>query len=156
MRRHRRINNDKDNILKDDNQKIIELIKKDKPFIISRLGIGSETGITYNYVKDKVLTKNKYNALSNNAGIYFKKEDEIIEFIKNYDLTIQNSNFLSCFSYALLQEQSFFKRSYNLKDLNSRILEPFYIIQELLRTRDYYLILPLFQALISLVPLYYF
>ena len=130
MSRRRRLNQKNINLtIEESNQKLIDLIKKDEPFIVSRLGIGSETSLTYNYIKDNNLVKHNYSILSNNAGIYCNDENQVLEFIKKYNLAIENSNFLACFSDVLLNEQYFFKTRYNLNILTSRVLEPFYILQ---------------------------
>ena len=41
--------------LKESNDKIIELLQSNKPFYISRMGIGAETYIPYIYIKQQII-----------------------------------------------------------------------------------------------------
>lgn len=128
------------NNIKISNEKIIDLIKKEKPFIVSRLGIGSETYITYNYNTHNIINKNYYYALSNNAGIYHNNDNNVLEFIKEYDKCLQNSNLLACFKESIQEMQNYFYTKYNIDTIISRTLEPFYIIQENIKPWSHYLV----------------
>lgn len=124
------------NYLDQSNDEIIKLIKNGKPFTISRLGIGPETYITYQYIKSNKInysylhpkTKTLYN-----AGIYFEKGDEhsLKLFIKAYDRAIFNSDILACMNIKNVEYiQQYFSQKYNLQNIYSRALEPFYQVQE--------------------------
>jgi len=85
-------------LLEESNNKIINLIKENKPFIISRLG--GEISITYNFLKNKTLI-NSYQ-LQNNAGIYNINKNNYIFYIKYNKECLQNSNFLASFKSLLV------------------------------------------------------
>jgi hypothetical protein len=60
--------------LKESNDKIIELIKSNKAFYISRMGQGGETMCSYTYIMSKNINHPAFNnlvpILHNNNGIY--------------------------------------------------------------------------------------
>ena len=123
-------------LLEESNNKIINLIKENKPFIISRLG--GEISITYNFLKNKTLI-NSYQ-LQNNAGIYNINKNNYIFYIKYNKECLQNSNFLASFKSLLVNKQNFFINKYNLDTLYHRILEPFYCCLENIKPWSHYLI----------------
>lgn len=114
--------------LKDSNEFIIKLIKNNQPFFISRVGIGSETYSTYHY-----LTTGKVGniqTLDNNAGIYYNSEKDIIKYNEHYSNALKNSDALATWNNYLIEEQNFFIDKYKLTKLISRVVEPFYQLEE--------------------------
>lgn len=124
-------------ILEESNNKIINLIKKNEPFLISRLG--AEIHIIYNYMKYNIL---KYNILklSNNAGLYNINNKNGLNYIKYIEECLKNSNYLASFKTLLVNEQKYFLKKYNLDSVYSRILEPFYCCLENIKPWSHYLI----------------
>ena len=122
--------------LKDSNCKISELINGNKPFSLVRLGIGSETFITYEYIQTNQLNvKYLHPQLFTlyNAGIYTNDKDlsKIILYCSYYNNAIKEANLLASFDYKLMyKEQNFFSQKYNLPQIHSRSLEPFYVLME--------------------------
>ena len=123
--------------MKISNEKIIKLIQKNKPFIISRLGIGSETSVSYEYETKKLLMINEYSdrvtGTLYNAGIYFDKNDhKMLElYCRLYSKSLSNSDLLASFQLkSMYDKQNYYSEKYNLSKIHSRSLEPFYQIQE--------------------------
>lgn len=117
--------------LKESNNFIIERIKSNKPFIISRIG-SVESRITKYYLLNKEIDTNQLNTLSNNAGIYdtTNNNDSIKEFCILYSNAIKKSCALAYWDSFLKEEQSYFVDEYKLTKINTEVLEPFYIINE--------------------------
>ena len=130
MRRRRIRIRKENNTLYYDNLKIIKLLKGNEPFIISRLGLGSETSLSYKYIKNNKLDCKCLYSLDNNAGIYFNNDREIIKYTEEYNNCLKNTNSLAYFVDVLHEEQKYFSDKYKIEKIKSRILEPFYILQE--------------------------
>ena len=114
--------------LYDSNEYIINLIKSNKPFFISRVGIGSETYSTYHY--ETTGTIGRYETLDNNAGIYYKNEADIKRYNTYYSNALKNSDALACWTDNILKEQSYFIEKYKLPKLHYQVIEPFYQIEK--------------------------
>lgn len=114
--------------LYDSNEYIINLIKSNKPFFISRVGIGSETYSTYHY--ETTGTIGRYETLDNNAGIYYKNEADIKRYNTYYSNALKNSDALACWTDNVLKEQFYFIQKYKLPKLDYRVIEPFYQIEK--------------------------
>ena len=123
------------------NKEIIKLIEKNKPFSIVRLGIGSESYLTFEYIiTNKINIKYLDSELLTlyNAGIYSNNKDlEMMKlFCDYYNESIKNCDMLASFNElfksteAIIKIQNFFSKKYNLIQVYSRILEPFYTILE--------------------------
>ena len=125
--------------LEKSNQYIIDLIQTNKPFIISRLGIGAETYITCHYIATNQINKNLLQTLSNNTGIYNVDTQNIILYIKLYIEAIKNSNTLATFPTYIINEQNYFANKYNLSKIHSRSLEPFYACLENIKPWTHFL-----------------
>tara|TARA_B100001769_G_scaffold183661_1_gene145316 strand:+ start:15972 stop:16823 length:852 start_codon:yes stop_codon:yes gene_type:complete len=121
------------------NKKIIELLEKNEPFLISRLGIGAETYLTYQYLSGSRINLNYLNALNNNAGIY-NVNKTLRNYLDLYSECIKNSDYLAYFTGSIINEQNFFINKYNLNILHSRVLEPFYSCLENEKPWSQYLI----------------
>jgi len=120
--------------LEKSNQYIKQLIDKEKPFSISRLG-WVEASPTINYIKTKqVDPKFLHPRLKTlyNAGIYSRDADvkKIELYCKYYDLSIGSSDALFSFTDYIIEYQDFFSERYNLPQINSKAAEPFYAIIE--------------------------
>lgn len=111
------------------NKKFIELLEKNEQFCISRLGIGVETYLTYQYLSGSQINFNYLKALNNNAGIY-NVNNTLRIYLDLYSDCIKNSDYLASFTTSIVNEQNFFIEKYNLNVLHSRVLEPFYIVNE--------------------------
>lgn len=122
--------------IKKSNDYIRKLILNNENFSIIRLGIGSETYITFEYIHtNNINIRYLHPKLLTlyNAGIYTRNKDlKLIElFCKFYNRAIRNSNCLACFnSNSVNNIQNWFSHEYSLKKINSRSLEPFYAILE--------------------------
>ena len=105
MRRKRNIL--KDNFLEESNNKIIELIKSDKPFIVSRFGLGQETTLTYEFIKNNKII-NGTGQLNNNAGVYNTNKENLLVYFNLYNECIKNTDLLACFIDRIGNIQSYF------------------------------------------------
>ena len=118
--------------IKISNQNIINLIRKNEPFLISRLGwaIGF---VTRADVQNQTINNLFIKQMQSHDGIYCNSMNEVKIFTKIYLKAIENSDYLAAFpkmghDFSLLQ--NFFIQRFNLTSLHNRILEPFYCILE--------------------------
>ena len=117
--------------LKESNQYVIDLIKSNKPFVISRLG--SEIIPTLHFLYDNNLIVPEY--IVNNAGIYSKSESKIEDYLtyyKAYYNAIDKSDAIATFKILshISREEDFFVKKKNKQGLSYKVLEPFYSIME--------------------------
>ena len=110
------------------NEFIINLIKSNKPFFISRVGIGSETYSTYHY--ETTGTIGRHETLDNNAGIYYRNEADIKRYNVYYSNALKNSDGLATWNDNVLVEQKYFIEKFKLPKLNYQVIEPFYQIEK--------------------------
>jgi hypothetical protein len=120
------------------NQQIIDCIKSDNPFIISRFG--AETLLCFDYLHNKQINYKNMNQIMRNCGIYSKSNEQRVfeEYFEKVKDTIKNSDCLACFqeketkslyqTFISIQKESIDK--FNLIEIHSRSLEPFYIVQQ--------------------------
>lgn len=123
--------------IQESNNAIIRLIEQEKAFSIVRLG-SNETFITFDYIKTgqinlQYLHPKNYSLY--NAGIYTKNKDlsKIRLYLLFYKSAIEKADCIASFphlSQQLTNVQNFFAHSYNLPQIHSRSLEPFYAIME--------------------------
>ncbi|ALH22924.1 hypothetical protein ceV_018 [Chrysochromulina ericina virus CeV-01B] len=125
--------------ISDSNKKLINLLESNEPFIISRLGLGAETYICYEYLKLNKFNPVYLNKLSNNAGIYNVDPVNFKIFLNLYISCVKNSKYLACMRTAV-EEQLYFINRFNLDILHSRALEPYYICLENEKPWSHYLI----------------
>jgi len=129
--------------LKESNDKIIELLQSNKPFYVTRMGIGAETYIPYIYKTtnnlEHIQIKNLLYMLDNNNGIYNLNLDSLKKYCNLYYNSIKNSDYLACFINDIINEQKFMKPD-NKELLYSRILEPFYCCLEDIKPWSHYLL----------------
>jgi len=110
--------------LYESNEFIINLIKSNKSFFISRVGIGSETYSTYHY--EITGGTGRYDRLDNNAGIYYRNEEDIIRYNKYYSNALKNSDGMATWNDNAIREQNHFIDKYKLPKLHYQVIEPFY------------------------------
>ena len=120
--------------LKESNDKIIELLQSNKPFYISRIGLGAETMVSYTYIMTKNINhpafKNLVPILHNNNGIYIDNNANLLKiYCELYFKAVKESDYLAAFKNAVVKEQNLMKPN-NKELLYSRILEPFYCYEE--------------------------
>ena len=118
--------------LKEANDYITQCIESNRPFLISRLGLGYETYLSYQYDRDYTVDTKMARPLHNHAGIYCNHYAELVEFARKYSECLQNSTALAAWGEksGIDLQQTYFVRKYNLYTLPSRILEPFYCVEE--------------------------
>ena len=121
--------------LEESNNIIIELIKKNKPFCISRVGLGSETNSTYIYKNTNDITNqyllNIIPILHNNAGIYIDGDlNKLKIYCELYYDSVKQSDYLAAYTLDYYQRHQQFLSPLNKPALFSRILEPFYCFEE--------------------------
>ncbi len=114
------------------NNKIIELIQSNKPFYITRLG-DQVSVISIQYIINKEVNTNllkNENSLYND-GIYSKNDLSKIElFCKMYNNSVIESNYLASFENLYVENQNFYKNNFNVNQIHSRVLEPFYLLEK--------------------------
>jgi len=117
--------------LRDSNDYVIDLIEKEEPFMICRVGIGAETNMAHIYKEYGVIDPHMKWHLSNNAGIYISPSKEahgdfLIElYCKRYIEAIKHSSAMAVWSTAMVEQQESL-RNRESKLIHSRVLEPFY------------------------------
>lgn len=145
--------------LKESNDKIIELLQSNKPFYISRMGIGAETWVPYIYMVtnnlEHIQIKKLLYMLDNYNGIYNLNLDSLQKYCKLYYDSVKNSDYLACFKNDIIDEQKYMKPIDEL--LYSRILEPFYCCLEDIKPWSHYLhgkkVLIISPFIVSFTPL---
>ena len=139
------INIESDIKLNDSNQYVIDLIKSNKPFIISRLA--SESYPAFLFMLSKNLTYPVF--VSNNAGIYSNNPNEIALFYNLYFTSAMSSDGLAIFNIKSIdigqQEQIMINlknqgKLLNLRFLTYKVLEPFYCLLENIIPWSHYLL----------------
>ena len=119
--------------INESNEKIIEIIKKNKPFSIVRLG-AYETFITVDYLKTKVINTRYLQPNINLNGIYSKNNDiqKYKLFCEFHNNAIKYSDLLASFTNLefLTNIQNQFSNLYQLPQIHSRSLEPFYTMMD--------------------------
>jgi hypothetical protein len=121
------------------NEYLIQLIKSNKPFMITRVGIGSETILTCYWKLKCNIPNNIMYALDNNAGIY-RAEKNVELFGHMYASAIANSDALAVWKNMLIKEQKILMKGHKLVSIYSRVLEPFYCILENIKPWSHYLL----------------
>jgi len=123
------------------NNIIIQLIQSNKPFYISRLG-DLESIISIQYLINKKVNTDllKINNSLYNAGIYSKNDLSKIElYCKLYNQSVIESNYLASFENLCVENQNFYKNNFNVNQIHSRSLEPFYVLDKNIIPYTYYL-----------------
>ena len=112
--------------IKESNKKIIDLIKSKNTFLVSRLG-DIESLLTIEYVMTNNINK---NLSLYNAGIYTKNndEDKIKLWCKKYHECVVKSDYLASFENLYVESQNFYRDNFNIKQIHSRSIEPYYVL----------------------------
>lgn len=121
--------------LKASNNKIKKLIQLNKPFIVTRFGIGPETIFTYQYYIGKSLVSIPYDNLNNVfriCGIYCKdnliKKSIFDSYFEHMNKCIKNSDTIASFGGQLEEVECAYSKLYDLPRMDFKVLEPFYIL----------------------------
>jgi|TARA_B100000795_G_scaffold238389_1_gene199489 hypothetical protein len=117
--------------LTESNEIFKQLLNDVKPFLITRLGLGAETAVSYLYTQNINVPPHIMRILSNNAGIYNTKGN-LREYVEKYIEAIKNSTYLTTWrdtnSWGIQKIQNAFMNMFNLKQLHTMVLEPFYCV----------------------------
>jgi len=119
--------------LKKSNQFFIEKIDKNEPFLITRLGIGAETIVTYLTAHDQPIEQQFVTVLRNNAGILCENRQQLQEYSLTYETSLKNSTALAKWDgdmCKLAPLQDYFIEKHRLPCVTTTVLEPFYCIEE--------------------------
>lgn len=119
------------------NQYIIKLIQRNKPFMITRAGIGAETYISSQYKEKKIINKSLLYSLDNNNGIYTNEESKIIKWCNDYINAIETSTALATWEKYIIKEQYILKPK--IPSIHTRVLEPFYLCSKNIIPWSHYL-----------------
>ena len=115
--------------ISDSNKYIINLLHKNEPFIISRLGgKASIAGILYD--KNETIPKNIIDGISMNAGIYCNNIYDVKLYCQIHNNAIKNSVALASFPRLCVNQTIYYNNKYNMDLLHNRCLESFYTILE--------------------------
>ena len=126
--------------LKESNDYIINLIKKDEPFIISRLGHAiSLFSVNYEKQGNTNNLKNIMQLMASHDGIYYDTVQIANFYAKIHNEAINNSNALAVFPGLYNMQQDYYISKYNLNQIFNRVLEPFYCCIDGLKPWSHYL-----------------
>jgi hypothetical protein len=118
--------------LEQSNEFLKRLLLSNKPFLLSRLGIGSETIVTYLLSLGKQIDERNVYVLNNNNGIYCNTFEQIESFGRKYEGCIEHSTVLAEWGNKISGIhpcEQYFINKYKMPRVTSRILEPFYCIE---------------------------
>jgi hypothetical protein len=118
--------------LKESNLFFIEKIKSNEPFLVTRLGIGAETIITYLIANNQSIDEKLIHTLQNNAGIFCENGRQLHEFSLKYETSLKNSTALAKWDgdmFGLSPCQEYFITKYRLQCVTTSVLEPFHCIE---------------------------
>ena len=117
--------------LKESNDVIIDLIRNERPFSVTRLGYNESVFSIY---FDKQIEENirlkllKANSIY--AGIYYDSLEVANKYAIEYNKALENSDILAIFPELYKPMQDYFIAKYNLNNVYNRVLEPFYLCLE--------------------------
>ena len=118
--------------LEQSNHFLIQKLEKNEPFLITRLGIGAETIVTYLTAHNLNIDDRLLRTLQNNAGILCEDYQQIREYSIKYETSLKHSTALAKWDgdmCGLSQYQEYFIRKYDLQCVTTTVLEPFYCIE---------------------------
>lgn len=81
----------------DSNSKIKELINSNKPFSITRVGLGGETAVSALTLSNQFIPDNIKNWFYINAGFY--GSDNFLEYARRYKSALDNSDFVAYWNF---------------------------------------------------------
>jgi hypothetical protein len=106
------------------------LLDTTTPFLIARLS-DIETKVALQISKNIPLLPIQVQTVQNNAGIYISDMQDLILYSRIYNTAVKSSTHLACFPALYTNEQNYWLKEKSLhKGLHSRVLEPFYLIEE--------------------------
>ena len=117
--------------LKESNDVIIDLIRSEKPFSVTRLGYNESVFSIYfdKQIKENMLLKLlKANDMC--AGIYYDSLEVVNAYAIEYNKALENSDRLAIFPELYKPMQDYYITKYNLNTVYNRVLEPFYLCLE--------------------------
>ena len=129
--------------LNQSNQFLIKKLEQNEPFLITRLGIGAETIVTYFTANNRHIEESLLRTLQNNAGILCENNEQIREYSLKYETSLKNSTALAKWEgdmWGLAQYQEYFIRKYGLQCVTTTVLEPFYCIEENMKPWSHYML----------------
>lgn len=129
--------------LNQSNQFLIKKLEQNEPFLITRLGIGAETIVTYFTANNRHIEDTLLRTLQNNAGILCENNEQIREYSLKYETSLKNSTALAKWEgdmWGLAQYQEYFIRKYGLQCVTTTVLEPFYCIEENMKPWSHYML----------------
>lgn len=116
--------------LSESNAKVKELISKETPFFIARLS-DIETKVALKIAKNAPLLQRDVQVVQNNAGIYISELKDLQLYSQIYNNAVASATALACFPALYTQEQNYWLKEKGMeKGLFSRVLEPFYVLEE--------------------------
>ena len=100
------------------------LINSNKPFTVVRLGIGSETYMSYEYYKTHKLNPNYLHPETRtlyNAGIYTRDGNlyKMSLFCGHYLRAIKYSDAIASFTKIIDNQENFFSKEFNIPQINN-------------------------------------
>lgn len=114
--------------LKDSNDFIIQLIERNRPFLVARPGIPVD--FVYNYIISGRVGRTAAILQMNGSGIYGNTIEDFKIWLEKYIKPIRECDAIGTWKGTMFVEQNFFINQYNLTSIYSRVLEPFYCILE--------------------------
>jgi len=115
--------------IKVSNNEIIKLILSNKPFMVTRTSLGGEIFISALYKLNKPFNEHFLYMLSNNAGIYFKEQQDVKLYADMYCKSLNNSDLIAVFNHLSYINYQKAIIPNNKILLHNRALEPFYICE---------------------------
>jgi len=113
--------------LKDANAKMVKLLRKGRPFLVTRLG--GETGrVACSILLGRTPHERDVFAMQKNAGIYCNSTADVSLYAQMYNRALRNSTYLACFPHLCTETQHVYRKTYSLKALHNRVLEPFHCV----------------------------
>lgn len=109
------------------NNFIIDLLNKGRPFLISRVGHDIAV-VAVDVYKDRIPNPINIRDMATYDGIYCQNYSHVLEYAKQYNNGIANSDALACFPTlsCTVASQNTYLEIFNLPSLHNRVLEPFY------------------------------
>uniref|UniRef100_A0A6C0AX22 Uncharacterized protein n=1 Tax=viral metagenome TaxID=1070528 RepID=A0A6C0AX22_9ZZZZ len=127
--------------LEDSNTFIINLLQKNEPFLITRLGYANSIFSSNYHANIPIVNlQNIMQIMASHDGIYHDSNENAIIYAKKYNEAIKNSSALATFHSIYNKQQDYYISTFNLKSINSRVLEPFYYCLENIKPWSHYLI----------------
>ena len=120
--------------LEESNTLLCNLLKTDKPFILSRPGIGGDSYVPYNLTYKSTLNPDHLHMLEHIAGIYFRdnslKEkgdtDDLREYCKLVTDCWKQSTLIGCFPNVPIMNP-IYSLSKPIQRVHNRVVEPWFI-----------------------------